>query len=1772
MSSDAPVRLHDTASWAGWIIQLQSYAQGLNVWQYVDPDGAVLQERTDLPPEEFTTTEEYQEWLYEQRKQRHQRALKQWEATPEDQRGEKPAEPKRPTAEEAEREFNFQIKQYARVQDHYSKAEAQIAKVIKWIERTVEGRLLAAARTQTNMRKETSVRALVIALKRMLAPSTESVESALREEYNRLLSRARHGGVNPKKWIDEWIEVYSRATAYGIPEVSGSLAVRNFLNAVRVRIAPDWASSELRNVVRDELNSVRTLTLEQYGRWLMALIDENNAQVQSRAPSLFATLGSTPDPNDNNKKSSKSNGRVRHQCPCRPDGKHPWKPDQCLFIKAAVTGEPNRNARISKEEAEKILERLKEPRWKALRDAIERKGWTRQAAEGSGTNFPGTVSAAVIDPKLMGELGNWGVFSTIDWSRHPYSNSTLVDNCGALHVVNNKDLFEPGTFRKAGDSDMVYAGTASFPIGGYGRRVMRKVLDGKNGSNTEDLVLEDVALIEGFHVNIVSEARLGKAGIWYLGLDCSLRYGTLQKNVKVKQLKRVHNLVFLEYKPLSPCSSFPSCVPVSAAGTVMIEAIIRRGFRRWRSSADPPRPREDTEDLWHARAGHLGAEALRALVHNARNVKIKGTARVKCESCALTHAGQQISRRTSENRSTRPFWRVSWDIFDFPTSFDGMNWLLVIKDEYSGKLFPFPLVQKSHAEVFNAVRGFERWVRRQYGLSICKIRHDNDRAVIPPSGESAYQLWAHDEGIDLELTPSYTHEPNGGAERAGQELINKALKMRLGARLPEKLWSEIVRAAAFLHSISPSHVLRFRSPNEVLASWFKNYFRWYAPSISHALTADLRPDWSGIYAYGCRAYPLKKDREANRMRRDFKVQPRGHIGYLVGYRASNIYRIWVPELDRVITTRNVTFDEQTFFDPKREELERQPVEITRREADLLHEEEDERDAVSVLQRLLALDEPIEESITVAVHPPERESSPESQDESSRAVSEAPSDQGQGSGVTSEREGALPDPGKPLEDPLGAEMGGLPTPPEGTPEPPGELQSAPPVRDTREGTASEELGSRGSVSDEDENFVSAGSGAEEELPPTVDSPSSEQGSPPAEQHEASQEPQSDSAPREHTMQAPDPVPQQQPAPTSRQRRARATAEHPPVPTRRSARLRERRQREQEEAQGSQGMIHFVGDARRRAWESFCWTFLSGQQEPQSSHLTMHSVFAAAVQQRGAQRLGAAPSRPRIHRDNLVRVPTSWRELEKHPLGEQFKEAARNEVDNLIKKKTWRVIPREQAKSIPLPLKWVFTYKFDADGFLEKCKARICVRGDLQDTSSLQSTYAATLAARSFRTMMAIAAYWDLEIKQFDVAQAFLNARRDGQEPVACQLPEGFKQPGMCVELERALYGLRDSPLLWYREFSATLAELGLKPSAEEPCLFLDPERRVVVIFYVDDFLVLYHRLHSARAQRLIEGIKAKYEVHDQGDVEWFLGIRVIRDRAARKIWLCHDQYIEKIAKRYELTDVSEFPSIPLPTKELRKFEGQATPEQVRKYQELVGSLLYTAVMIRADVAFAASKLSQFLTNPGPEHLAAVKHAIRYAYGTRFLSIQYGGELPAGAQVLHISGDAAFADDPETRRSSQAFVISLFGGLINWKASRQETVTTSSTEAELYALSLTGGETMALQRLFRDLALDLGEPWRIFCDNQQTIRLVVGENERISTRLRHVDVHNLWLRQEHAKGSFEVVYLPTSQMPADGLTKALPRQRFEHFRALLNLQDVSHLVRKEAQGREGSATKA
>ena len=154
-------------------------------------------------------------------------------------------------------------------------------------------------------------------------------------------------------------------------------------------------------------------------------------------------------------------------------------------------------------------------------------------------------------------------------------------------------------------------------------------------------------------------------------------------------------------------------------------------------------------------------------------------------------------------------------------------------------------------------------------------------------------------------------------------------------------------------------------------------------------------------------------------------------------------------------------------------------------------------------------------------------------------------------------------------------------------------------------------------------------------------------------------------------------------------------------------------------------------------------------------------------------------------------------------------------------------------------------------------------------------------------------------QYDVVGAFLHANRENQPEVICELPDGYKVPGKCVKLKKALYGLKDSPLLWYEELSRSLEKLGLLSSKEEPCLFFDKERKILLLFYVDDILLMYHRSAIEPASKVVKALQSTYKIEEKGPVQWFLGVRVVRDQVSHTITLVHDEYINKIAKKFNL---------------------------------------------------------------------------------------------------------------------------------------------------------------------------------------------------------------------------------------------------------------------------------
>ena len=532
----------------------------------------------------------------------------------------------------------------------------------------------------------------------------------------------------------------------------------------------------------------------------------------------------------------------------------------------------------------------------------------------------------------------------------------------------------------------------------------------------------------------------------------------------------------------------------------------------------------------------------------------------------------------------------------------------------------------------------------------------------------------------------------------------------------------------------------------------------------------------------------------------------------------------------------------------------------------------------------------------------------------------------------------------------------------------------------------------------------------------------------------------------------------------------------------------------------------------------------------------------------------PSHFRIHRDFLSPELKNFRQLQKHFHVADFRKAMQTEIESLAFKSIWREIPINQitaaATSNAIFTMWVFRYKFDENEFFIKYKARLCVKSDLQQTQ--QKIYAVILTVRIFRVLMRIVAVYNLETKQYDAVNAFANSSID--ETVYCKSFEGwFRDLQIILLLLRTLYGLKQSPALWYKQLHHALIDMGFEPVLKMKCLFINQNFHVLLFFFVDDIVILYDRIYIFEVDHFQTQLFERFEMRYMRKLKWFLDIHITRFRIKHFLSLCQDFYIEKLIKKFNISSKIKTPTLLFTTQQLNKHLGQATPQKIHAYQQKVGSINFAAMIIRPDIAHAVFKLSEFLTNPSKFHMKCVDRTIAYLEFIKRFAIRFN--LDFNSNLLNLtfinSSDASFADDLLIKYSSQGYAFKLFENMIDWKASKQRIVTTSSTEAELLTVTAADKKLIWWHRFFEAINFQINHILTIQCDNLQTIRAL--SSPKFTTKLRHVNIHRHWLRQKIGSGRINLTWTSITTILADELTKALPPQKHADFIKLMDLVD-------------------
>ena len=497
-----------------------------------------------------------------------------------------------------------------------------------------------------------------------------------------------------------------------------------------------------------------------------------------------------------------------------------------------------------------------------------------------------------------------------------------------------------------------------------------------------------------------------------------------------------------------------------------------------------------------------------------------------------------------------------------------------------------------------------------------------------------------------------------------------------------------------------------------------------------------------------------------------------------------------------------------------------------------------------------------------------------------------------------------------------------------------------------------------------------------------------------------------------------------------------------------------------------------------------------------------------------------------------------------------EAMAEEYGALQANQTWE-LEEESKDQKALSCKWVFTYKTDASGLIERYKARLVVRGFEQKAGiDYNETYAATMKQKTVRMILGLAATLDLELFHFDLSTAFLNGVL--KEKVFMKQPPLFEDaalPAGVCRLKKTLYGLKQSPREWYEEMTRTLLEIGFTRSPYDQAFFIRRMggQMLLVGVWVDDMLVAAHT--QEMVMDLHRELNKRYKVKNLGPVKVFLGMEVTRSRKTRRLFLSQERYLKSVLEEFGMADCNPS-STPLPAGLKLKADGPEDPEvfQDIPYRQVVGKLAYAMTGTRPDIAFAVSLVSRYLNKPRVSHWKAVKHVLSYIKGTLDLGLEFGGP-EASLQVVGYA-DADFAMDEDTSRSVSGRAFIFGGAAVSWKSQRQPSVSLSTAEAEYIAAAEASADAIWYRSKLDDLGFLQQGPTVIFEDNHSAIKL--SENDCDHPKTRHVRVKYHFIREQVKLKQVVLKPVPTDDQVADGLTKPLPRDKHRSFCKMLGLR--------------------
>lgn len=291
-------------------------------------------------------------------------------------------------------------------------------------------------------------------------------------------------------------------------------------------------------------------------------------------------------------------------------------------------------------------------------------------------------------------------------------------------------------------------------------------------------------------------------------------------------------------------------------------------------------------NLWHQRMGHLNIKSVKTLTSMVEGMDLHeahvDTSVFPCEACIQGKQTCVPFSTQSVSRANKVLELVYSDVCGTmrTTSLGGSRFFLTFIDDFSRKVWVYPLKAKS--ECFARFLEWKALVEAQSEHKLKAFCTDNGGEFV----SKTFKEYLKKYGIEKQVTPSYTPQLNGVAERMNRTLIEMARCMFFAKNLDFELWAEAVVTAAYTRNRCPTQALEGKTPEE---AW-----------------SGKKPNVSHMRVFGCLGYTKVPDETRGKL--DSKTMKCILLGYCIGTRA---YKLLCFESKKIVKSRDVVFVENS---------------------------------------------------------------------------------------------------------------------------------------------------------------------------------------------------------------------------------------------------------------------------------------------------------------------------------------------------------------------------------------------------------------------------------------------------------------------------------------------------------------------------------------------------------------------------------------------------------------------------------------------------------------------------------------------------------------------------------------------------------------------------------------------------------------------------------------------------------------------------------------------